>query len=80
MMERGQDNGNKQSYLESERRGDIIHEDESKDVRTMRQAELRLQGYRRQNPTLACEVERTLDGGKTKSESYIHIRPRVRLT
>ena len=41
-----------------------MHEDESKDVRTMRQAELRLQGYRRQNPTLACEVGKNWGWGK----------------
>ena len=64
MMERGQDNGNKQSYLESERRGDIIHEDESKDVRTMRQAELRLQEYRRQHRTLAYEVGKNWGWGQ----------------
>ena len=57
-MECGQDNRNKHSSSESKRREDIMHEDESKDVRTMRQAELRFQGYRRENPTLACEVEK----------------------
>ena len=46
MMECGQDNRNKHSSSESKRREDIMHEDESKDVRTMRQAELRFQGYR----------------------------------
>ena len=41
-----------------------MHEDESKDVRTMRQAELRFQGYRRENPTLACEVEKNWGQGE----------------
>lgn len=36
---------------------EVIHGDESKDVRIMGQAELKFQGYRRHNPTLAYEVE-----------------------
>lgn len=36
---------------------EIMHENESKDVRIMGQAEVKFQQDRRQNPTLACEVE-----------------------
>ena len=41
-----------------------MHEDESKDVRTMRQAELRLQEYRRQHRTLAYEVGKNWGWGQ----------------
>ena len=41
-----------------------MHEDESKDIRTMRQAELRLQEYRRQHRTLAYEVGKNWGWGQ----------------